>query len=143
MTTSGYLPEGIHECTLEEFRERFGQFQRTDRRCRLFEQLAEYVRQAKSSGLVKAIIVDGSYVTRKDDPNDIDLIIVSIARVDMPQELRPVEYNSISKGEVRRQFGIDALLAEDGSLQFERFIRFFAQVREDASIRKGIVRIDL
>jgi len=36
LNEDGLLPEGIHEASLEEVRERFGRFQRTDRRPDLF-----------------------------------------------------------------------------------------------------------
>jgi hypothetical protein len=32
---NGNLPEGIHDCTIEEAAERFGAFQRSDRRPQL------------------------------------------------------------------------------------------------------------
>jgi len=35
----GLLPEGIHPCSMSEIAQRFGRFQRSDRRCRLFERL--------------------------------------------------------------------------------------------------------
>ena len=36
----------------------------------------EWVREAKASGLVGIVLVDGSFVTAKPAPNDIDLIAV-------------------------------------------------------------------
>jgi hypothetical protein len=71
----GVLPEGLYFCTLEEVKMSFGQFRRSDRRPQLTERLTRYVRDARNSGVVSAIVIDGSYVTAKDEPGDIDLIV--------------------------------------------------------------------
>ena len=88
LTADGFLPEGVHDCTLVEIGERFGQFQRSDRRCRLFDRLAEYIQDAQTSGVVNAVIVNGSFVTGKDVPSDIDLIVVSLPKGLLPASLR-------------------------------------------------------
>src|SRR5205085_11246191 len=95
-TIDGFLPEGVHDCSLAELHERFGQFQTTDARCRLFDRLGEYVKQATATGLVRAIIVDGSFVTATDGPNDIDLIVILRPGHDFSADLRPFEYNVVS-----------------------------------------------
>jgi hypothetical protein len=143
LTPDGFLPEGIHDCSLVEIGERFGQFQRSDRRCRLFERLEAYIREAKTSGVVRAIIVDGSFVTDKEAPNDIDLIVISLPKGTLPGILRPGEYNVLSKRHVRRQFGMDMLLAQEGQLEVKEHVTFFSQVRNHPELRKGMLRIDL
>ena len=72
----GLLPEGIHECTLAEAEARFGRFQTTDRRPQLWSRFMEFVREAKASGMVEAVLVDGSIETAQPAPNDIDLVVV-------------------------------------------------------------------
>jgi hypothetical protein len=143
LTTDGFLPEGVYACTLEEVRERFGQFQESDCRCRLFERLEDYVRNASASGVVRAIIVDGSFVTSKNAPGDIDLIIVSLPKGSLPAELRPAEYNALSKRQIHRQFGMDALSAQEGEMELEEHVEFFSQVRNRPELRKGMLRIAL
>ena len=143
LTSDGLLPEGVHDCTLDEIRERFGQFQRSDRRCRLFDRLEAYVRDAQRSGVVKAIIVDGSFVTDKDVPSDIDLVVVAPPPGILPATLRPAEYNVLSKRHVRRQFGMDMLLAQEGQTEVAEHVEFFSQVREHPELRKGMLRLAL
>src|SRR5436190_1641426 len=104
LTAAGYLPEGVHDCTLAEIRERFGQFQRTDLRPRLFASLEQFVRDARASGLVVAVIVDGNFVTSKDDPNDIDVIVVLRPDHDFGAILRPMEYNVVVQPQIRRLY---------------------------------------
>ena len=89
LTEHGYMPEGVHDCSVEEIESRFGQFQRSDCRCRLFARLKEYLRQAQASGLVKAVIIDGSFVTEKEEPNDVDVIVVLRPGHDFDAELSP------------------------------------------------------
>jgi hypothetical protein len=143
LTSDGFLPEGVHDCTLAELRERFGQFQATDVRCRLFERLERFVREATATGLVAEIIIDGSFVTEKDSPNDIDLILVLRPGHDFGADLRPREYNVVSRRHVRRQFGFDMLLVEQGTMDVDVAVRFFGRVRDVAVIRKGMLRINL
>src|SRR4051794_25704968 len=91
LNEAGFLPEGIHEASLEEVRERFGRFQRTDRRPDLFTKLSLFLAGVRASGLVEAVVVDGSFVTAKDEPSDIDLILVLRPDHDYGAELRPFE----------------------------------------------------
>jgi len=114
-TAEGMLPEGVYDCTLDEIRERFGSFQRTDARCRLFERLESFIKGVRAGGLVVAVIVDGSFVTDKEVPSDVDVIIVLRADHDFGATLRPMEYNVVSSSQVRRVFRVDALVARDGT----------------------------
>lgn len=139
----GLLPPGIYDCTLEELRERFGSFQGSDRRCRLFDRLEAFVREAKGTGIVRALVVDGSFVTDVDAPGDIDVIVVSLASDELPADLRPAEYNVLSKRHIRRQFGLDVLLAQEGHSRVAKYIEFFSQVRNKPDIRKGLLRLTL
>lgn len=61
----GWLPPGVHNCTLAEIKQRFGSFQKSDWRVQMFARLADYVHQAKQSGLVIEIFVAGSFTTNK------------------------------------------------------------------------------
>jgi hypothetical protein len=142
-TSDGFLPEGVHDCSIGEIQERFGQFQTTDVHCRLFERLERFVRQASASGLVSTIIVDGSFVTAKDRPSDVDIIVVLQAAHDFTAELRPFEYNAVSRRRVAHEFGFDMLVAQEGAVELEENIAFFAQVRERRDTRKGMLRIKI
>jgi hypothetical protein len=68
LNDAGLLPPGVHDCTLDELRQRFGVFQTTDRRPKLFDKLQQLVQEAWATGFVAEIIVDGSFVTAKPDP---------------------------------------------------------------------------
>lgn len=136
-----YLPEGIFDCTLEEIGERFARFQRSDCRMRLFERLKELVNVIQRTGMGVALIVDGSFATGKDEPNDLDLILVLKPDHDYQAELRPFEYNAVTKVGVKRLFHLDFYAFSEGSDELDIQIEFFQRVREVKDRRKGILRI--
>ena len=56
------LPEGIHDCTMDEVAERFDSFQSSDRRPHLWVRLTEFIREAKACDFIEALVVDGHAV---------------------------------------------------------------------------------
>jgi hypothetical protein len=141
LNQDGFLPEGIHEASLEEVRERIGRFQRTDRRPALFAKLSTYMAEVRASGLVVAVIVDGSFVTAKDEPSDIDLILVLRPDHDDQADLKPFEYNAVMKHVVRRRFRFDVVSAREGTAEYEKSLNFFQRVRDRSDLRKGVIKV--
>lgn len=145
----GVLPEGVHLCELAEVNQVFGQFRRSDQRPQLTERLTRYIQDARNSGVVSAVLIDGSYVTNKEEPGDIDLIVALRPDLDLTAEMRPLEYNIQSKAMVRKLYGFDVLSAVDGSETYQRFLDFFSRVKltditqRTTQERKGILRIEL
>jgi hypothetical protein len=150
MTSYKLLPIGIHDATIEKVRDRFGTFQKSDRRCRLFEKLVEYVAEIQKAGWDAEVIVDGSFVmSGVDEPDDIDLILVLPENWDMQAEVRPFEYNLISKARVRRHYGFHIFPVRAHSPEQKEMIDFFANVNVKwckphnipVGTRKGLVRV--
>lgn len=144
------LPEGVHDCTVEEIAERFGGYGRTGQRFRLTQKLQEFLNEARSSGIVVAVVVDGSYVTGKDAPGDIDVIVAYRPDYDLRiEELRPFEYNVMSKRAIRSNYKFDAYFFPDGSEEYREWVEFFSSVRADdpdqrtSRTRKGVLRVVL
>ena len=146
------LPDGIHEAALEDLRDVFGRFQRSDRRMKLCDKLAEYLEELKGAGIAEAVIVDGSFIMGCiDEPEDIDLILVLAESWDMTQSLRPFQYNLVSKKAVKRNFPFDLFTVRSGSAEEAYWTNFFFKVNvkwydeydfPDGST-KGLVRISL
>jgi hypothetical protein len=65
LNPDGLLPAGIFDCTLAELRERFGRFQGSDQRTRLFNRLEALAEAMRASDLFETLLVDGSFVTAK------------------------------------------------------------------------------
>jgi hypothetical protein len=128
---------------MEEIRQRFGCFQGSDHRPRLYQKLQAFLAEARAAGLVRALIINGSFVTNHAAPNDIDLLLVLHVGHDFRADLRPTQYNVVDRIRVRRVHGIDALVAEEGSRGYLAATRFFQRVRLQPNQSKGILRIEL
>ncbi|MGH2398091.1 MAG: DUF6932 family protein [bacterium] len=104
--------------------------------------------EARRSGAAVGVVINGSYATSKDDPDDIDLVLVLRSDLDLGGELRPMEYNVLSKRMARRLYGFDVRPAVDGSQAYQQYVAFFSQVRPSqpawtTRTRKGLLRIEL
>jgi hypothetical protein len=145
----GVLPEGVHGCTIEEVEQVFGRFARSDCRQRLTQTLRRYIEDVRKARIAVAVVVDGSYITAKSEPSDIDLVLALRSDIDLRAELLPMEYNVQSERMVRRLYGFDVLTAIDGSDAYTKHVRFFSRVRLDdpeqsaSRSRKGLLRIEL
>lgn len=69
----GYLPPGIHLATVEEIGARFGKD--SELRQVQMESLVWMIKLAQSAG-AERIVVNGSFVTDKLEPNDIDCVLL-------------------------------------------------------------------
>jgi hypothetical protein len=86
LNIDGYLPAGIHQATLEEIAARFGA-ESEIRRVQM-ESLHWVVDLARRAGVTR-IIVNGSFVTDKLEPNDVDCALLAAA--DYPREAAAAE----------------------------------------------------
>jgi hypothetical protein len=69
----GYFPQGIHRATLEEIAARFGQ--ESELRQAEIQSLRWLVDLAWRAGVLR-IVVNGSFVTDKLEPNDVDCVLL-------------------------------------------------------------------
>ena len=136
----GLLPPGIHSATWDEFAERFIIFQRSDQRLRVGERLQALYDEVRASGIVRRLLVAGSYVTDKAEPNDFDCVLV-LDRTIIGKPLRPFQYNLLSHRMSQRIFKGDVFAAFDGSPELDKFLEFFQTTRDGE--RMGIVEIEL
>jgi hypothetical protein len=134
----GELPPGMHLATLEEVE---AVFATTPRRRRLFEGLWLALQNLHAAG-VRRVFINGSFVTTKADPNDIDGCWEWTEEVHLDL-LDPVLLDfTQARRAMRDKYGVDFFLAtwvEAGSGL--TFLDFFQRNREDAP--KGIVQLDL
>jgi hypothetical protein len=115
LNSDGVLPVGLFDCSLPEARARFGTFGGSDRRLRLFARLEELARVMRASGLFEALIIDGSFVTAKLAPNDVDLVAVLRPGHDFEVDMPMSQYSLVSRALLRRRFGFDVVVAERDS----------------------------
>jgi predicted nucleotidyltransferase len=109
---------------------------------RLVRALEAYVAEIRSTGVVSWIVVNGSFVTGKPGPSDIDLIVVLQPGHDLDAPLGPFEYNAVSRRRVRKRHGFDILVARDGSPELNEYLAFFQQVKQEPDRQKGVLRVD-
>lgn len=69
----GYLPPGIHLATVDEISDRFGHD--SELRQVQMESLVWMIELAQRAGAMR-IVINGSFVTDKLEPNDIDCVLL-------------------------------------------------------------------
>ncbi|HEX7863178.1 MAG TPA: hypothetical protein VF773_22810 [Verrucomicrobiae bacterium] len=97
----------------------------------------------KASRLFGALIIDGSFVTAKPAPDDIDLVAMLQPGQNFEQDLPMSEYALLSRAMLRRRYGFDVVVAEADSSLYRTYIEFFSRVREAPELRKGLLRLPL
>lgn len=139
----GFLPEGIHTCTLAEVRKRFGSFTTSDYRIQLCDKLFELIADAKATRLVVEVIINGSFVTNKPKPNDIDLILVLKEGVKFSTDVTSFrDYVALSKKRLAKKYQFDVIVVPIDSAAYNDAVSFFQRVRESER-RKGVLLIEL
>src|SRR5215831_18753071 len=135
----GDLPPGVHQATLVEVGERFGQG--APERIRVTERLQQVIALAHGTGKLERVFIWGSYVTDKPDPRDIDLFLI------MSPDFESNDYT----GAMHLVFDSEAAEHEWGTTVFwmtssagsQTTIAFFLeqfQIRRDGG-RRGIVEV--
>lgn len=137
------LPVGVHECTLEEAVPRFGRFMESDRRPKLARQLAAYVDELREAKVGKYLIVDGSFVTGKTQPEDIDLLLVLRDDVDLDGPVPPFKYNVQSRSYLRRKYDFDFFFGFEHDDSATQMLSFFRRVKERPRLHKGMLKVVL
>lgn len=136
----GLLPPGTHDATMSEIELQFGP---NPHRRNLIQQLRRLVALARRLGFVREIYVDGSFVTGRTDPNDID-IVLGIEDLPNPSDPLNVRERTLRVRALRRVGG-SALQVFPFPLddwKFSDMLEFFQTERpEDGGREKGIVRL--
>jgi hypothetical protein len=130
--TCRLLPPGLHPATIQEVEERFGQH--TARRTQLFAKLDEFLKLVRSFRLFTSLFVDGSFVTDKAEPGDIDAVLV-LPRAELPRLLQHARLAKIVDSvHIKRTFEVD-LFVQPSS---QGMVDFFQSLRPDEAIRRGV-----
>jgi hypothetical protein len=142
LNQDGLLPPGIHECTLDELEARFdgGGFGE-HRRYFLIRNLRTFLAEVRKVKFIAWVAVDGSFVTAKETPGDIDIVLVLDASFDPAFVPTQVEENVLSQRWVNRKFEFDCFWAVEGSDLFAKKIAFFQQVKHRSDLTKGLLKV--
>ena len=82
LNTKGELPEGVHQATMDEVLTQFGGS--TPQRQAVTARLQRIFQLARATGKLARLVIFGSYVTSKPDPNDVDVVQVMDDSFDLP-----------------------------------------------------------
>jgi len=134
----GYLPEGVHIAFDSEVIFRFGTG--TRRRGRLVLRLRRWIELARLVG-GRRLLIDGSFVTAKEEPDDIDAVIL------LPPDFQRLIEQGMSPAleleEMLLSRRPEEIFAAEDEFDWEQWIEFFSRTREADSRRKGLVEIRL
>jgi len=132
----GYLPEGLHVATEEETLARFAQT--TARRRYLAWRLRRWLELARTVG-AERFFVNGSFVTSKDDPHDIDAVVWTPRDFAAQVQEGRAEATELLNMLVTRQ--PEELFAVRCQMEWEGWVAFFSHAREPDGRRKGLVEV--
>ena len=135
---NGLLPHGTYPATLEEVIERFGG---NKRRRELLKGLSAALTLLRLAGC-RRVFIDGSFVTSKERPNDID-VCWDINGVN-PDVLDPVFFDfDNGRAAQKARFGVEFFPAQvPEGLTGKTFLEFF-QVDKHTGEPKGIIELEL
>ena len=134
----GYLPEGIHVGTEAEITFRFGSS--TPRRRRLVLRFRRWLFLARQIS-ARRLLIDGSFVTGKPEPDDIDAVLLLPANFTVQIE-RADEY-AIELEQMLLTRRPEELFAAEDESDWEEWCEFFSRTRETDGRRKGLVEVQL
>jgi len=86
------------------------------------EKLEAFLAEVRASRIVRAIVVDGSFVTSQEKPNDIDLLLVLPMGHAFRADLSPVQYIIIDRRRVTRKYKLDVFVVEDHSADYAALV---------------------
>jgi hypothetical protein len=131
-TESGILPAGIHDCTIQEAQQLLSS---NDHRAKIWTGFQGFLNWAGQFPNLGAIYIDGSYVTDKPLPNDVDVVLDITTCVDAEQALW-VQAWSDHHVYVKQQFMVDFYTFVVG--EGNDFSAFFQYVRVEEALQRGI-----
>ncbi len=89
------------------------------------------------------MIVNGSFVTSKNNPSDIDIVLITKGNYPPLRPITPEEYEVISPRIAQEQFELHLFVRINANPNSNDMITFFSGVREDPKTRKGLLRISI
>lgn len=132
--STGLLPKGVHRADWEEVTKRFG---RNRHRRQLLRGLQEALELLRRAGC-RRVYLDGSFVTNKKSPNDID-VCWDVDGVD-PMLLDSVFFDfQNGRAAQKARFGAEFFPAQ-APQRLKTFMDFF-QIDKDTGKPKGIIEV--
>ncbi|MCK4248409.1 MAG: hypothetical protein KAX15_01380 [Candidatus Omnitrophica bacterium] len=130
---NGYLPRGTHKATLSEIKRRFGSD--SAKRKELFKGLSSLFQLlCKHKRDIKSFLLNGSFVTNKEAPEDFDCILILKTSFDF----NSAEAKQLLSAKKIFNAHLFTYMEKDVTLQ-RRLIDFFCH--DDQGKSKGILEV--
>lgn len=132
---NGLLEPGVHPMTVEQIKEFFGY---NERRRILIGELERFIRVAETCGMrIIKMIIDGSFITDKQQPGDIDLyFIIDVNSVFTSPNLNEF-FNLMNHNYTFENFSLDSYCHFNTQIPVNNFVDFFQYIGpKTAAIKK-------
>ena len=136
--SDGYLPEGLHVASEAEVIFRFGTPSR--RRRKLTLRLRHWLELARQVS-ARRLLVDGSFVTAKDEPDDVDVVI--LLAPEFHRQLVEGMEPALELEEMLLTRRPEEIFAAEDDEDWKAWVEFFSRTRESDSRRKGLIEVRL
>jgi len=133
-----YLPEGLYRASEDQIVFRFGSS--TRRRRRLTLRLRRWIKLARLVGGHR-LLIDGSFVTAKAEPHDIDAVILLPSDFQLQIE-QGIEAALELEDMILTRRPEEIFAAEDET-DWNEWVEFFSRTREADGRRKGLLEVKL
>ena len=134
----GYLPEGLYAAAEAEVTFRFGSA--TPRRRRLILRLRRWLELSRLTG-ARRFLVDGSFVTAKQEPQDIDAVV--LLADDFEQQIARGSEAALELEDMLLTRHPEEIFAAEDTRDWDDWLEFFGRTREADGRRKGLVEVEL
>ena len=134
----GYLPEGLYLCSEAEIMFRFGSS--SPQRRRLALRIRRWIELARMLSALR-LLIDGSFVTAKDEPHDVDVVILLPA--DFQQRIEQGVEAALEMEDMILTRRPEEIFAAEDQTDWNDWIEFFSRTRESDDRRKGLVEVKL
>ena len=137
---NGELPIGIHKATIDEVVDQFGSG--TLQRERITIRLQKIYKIVKDTGKLQRLLIFGSYITAKPEPNDVDVVIIFNDDFDInvcDEEVKML----LNHHHAENEFGASVFWIRPSLLLLETLEQFIEswQLKRDGSLR-GIIEVE-
>jgi len=134
----GNLPVGVHLASEAEVTFRFGAS--SPRRRRLVLRLRRWIELSRLTGASR-FLVDGSFVTAKEEPNDVDAVV--LVAEDFEQQISRGSEAALEMEQMLLTRRPEEIFAAEDTGDWDDWVDFFSRTREMDGRRKGLVEVRL
>ena len=138
----GLLPAGIHDCSVEEMQASFGW---NERRRELIGGFSSFLANEMCGVFDYPVYADGSFVTDKKCPNDID-VVLELGRASDAESWQGLMFMQEHQQRIMGEYGVDFWINFRGANNFVAFFQYVGHKTAkfkglESSHPKGILRI--